>query len=59
MKPTVNRRMTRRVATDLHKLEARYVQAKRTQLDRRTRNWALLAFAIGIIAMAIINWLVR
>ncbi len=42
---------------DLQKLEARYVKAKRTELDGRLIVWAFWAFVAAMGVMGLINWL--
>jgi rod shape-determining protein MreB len=43
---------------NLDKLEARYVKAKRTEIDGRITVWAFWAFVAALVIMGIINWLV-
>ena len=39
---------------NLDRLEARYVQAKRSQMERHSVRWVILAFVLGALTMWII-----
>ncbi len=51
----MQRQRTNRIK-DLHRLEARYTQAKRSQMDRRAARWAILSLLIGAFVVWLIRW---
>jgi hypothetical protein len=53
----MNRIRTNRIK-DLHRLEARYAQAKRSQVERGATKWIVVAFLPGAVVMYLIHWCV-
>lgn len=51
----MNERVRTNRIKNLHRLEARYVQAKRSQFDRLALRWMILAFLLGAICV----WLIQ
>ena len=51
-------RKTNRIK-NLHRLEARYIQLKRAQLDRRSVVWGFWGLVAGLLIMALISWLAK
>lgn len=51
----MNERVRTNRIKNLHRLEARYVQAKRSQFDRRAIRWVILAFLLGALCV----WLIQ